>query len=134
MLWSYATTGKRPNNMTLKQLIRAGIDFGHHLTTHHTIEEQIIFPQLGKRMPEFDAKRGDLLGQHKKIHEGLDGLEAYLERVQRGEEDLEAAALKSKMESWGGVLWAHLDDEVRALGAENMRRYWSKEEVMKMRW
>ncbi len=120
--------------MTLKQLVRAGIDFGRHLTAHHGIEERVIFPQLGKRMPEFDPKRGDLLGQHKLIHKGLDGLEAYLDRVQSGEDVLEAATLKEKMESWGGVLWAHLDDEVRALGAENMRKYWSKEEVMNMRW
>lgn len=120
--------------MTLKQLLRAGLDFGDHLTAHHGIEERIVFPALAKRMPEFDPRRGDLVAQHKQIHKGLDGLTAYLESVQSGEASLEAAVLKGKMESWGEVLWAHLDDEVRSLGAENMAKYWTKEEVMNMRW
>lgn len=120
--------------MTLKQLVRAGLDFGEHLTAHHTIEERLMFPVLAKRMPEFDIRRGDLIGQHKKIHKGLDGLQAYLEKVQSGEESLEAGVLKEKMKSWGEVLWEHLDEEVRTLGAENMAKYWTKEEVMQLRW
>jgi hypothetical protein len=31
-------------------------------------------------------------------------------------------------------LWEHLDLEVKMLGAENMRRYWSKDEIMSMNW
>ncbi|KAJ6781147.1 hypothetical protein PWT90_10338 [Aphanocladium album] len=134
MLWLYATTGKRQNGLTLKQLVRAGLDFGEHLTVHHGIEEQHMFPVLAKRMPEFDPRRGDLVQQHKKIHKGLDGLQAYLEGVQQGEVSLEADVLKEKMESWGTVLWEHLDAEVKTLGAENMAKYWTKEEMMTMRW
>ncbi|OAA78524.1 hypothetical protein LEL_05347 [Akanthomyces lecanii RCEF 1005] len=134
LLWSYATTGKRQNGMTLKQLVRAGLDFGEHLTAHHGIEEQHMFPVLSKRMPEFDARRGELVQQHKTIHKGLDGLQAYLEGVQRGDEALEAGALRARMESWGAVLWEHLDKEVETLGAANMARYWTKEEMMRMRW
>lgn len=134
LLWSYATTGKRQNGVTLKQLVRAGLDFGEHLTVHHGIEERLMFPVLAKRMPEFDHRRGDLVLQHRKIHKGLDGLVAYLEGVQRGDEPLEAGVLKEKMESWGEVLWSHLDDEVRTLGAENMAKYWSKDEIVKLRW
>ncbi len=93
-----------------------------------------MFPVLARRMPEFDARRGDLVRQHKTIHAGLDGLQAYLEAVRRGDEALAADALKDKMASWGAVLWAHLDAEVETLGAENMARYWTKEEMMTMRW
>ena len=33
--------------------------------------------------------------------------------------------LKEVMDGFGKVLWAHLDDEVKTLGAENMRKYWT---------
>lgn len=53
----------------------------------------------------------------------------YLSGVRRGERELVMGELKGIMDGFGGVLWAHLDDEVRELGAENMRRFWSVEEV-----
>ncbi|XWW94763.1 hypothetical protein V2A60_002711 [Cordyceps javanica] len=134
LLWTYATTGERRGGLSPAQLVRAGLDFGEHLTAHHGIEERRVFPLLARRMPEFDPRRGDLVRQHAAIHAGLDGLRAYLEGVRRGDEALEAAALRARMESWRAVLWAHLDDEVRTLGAENMARYWTKQEMMSMRW
>jgi hypothetical protein len=30
------------------------------------------------------------------------------------------------------VLWEHLDEEVKTLGADNMRRYWSLDEMKRM--
>jgi len=36
------------------------------------------------------------------------------------------------MESWGEVLWTHLDQEVETLGANNMRKYWTKEEIARI--
>jgi hypothetical protein len=33
------------------------------------------------------------------------------------------------MDTFGEVLWKHLDDEVEELKAENMRKYWSVKEV-----
>jgi hypothetical protein len=62
----------------------------------------------------------------------MDGFEKYLEEVRRGERELELSVLKTKMDSWGTVLWAHLDQEVKTLGAENMRRYWTLEEMRRM--
>ena len=132
LLWDAANARRRPSNLTHKQFLDTGLSFCSSLTMHHGIEEAHIFPVLGKRMPEFDPKRGDLLGQHKQIHAGLDEFEAYLKAVKMGEQDLDWAVLKERMEGWGGVLWEHLDDEVRTLGANNMRKYWSKQEMMKM--
>ncbi|KAK2041003.1 hypothetical protein LZ31DRAFT_597633 [Colletotrichum somersetense] len=134
LLHDAATTGGRPRNMTLKQFIDAGLEFAQHLTAHHRIEEVHVFPMLARRMPEF---RGDgsaeLLRQHKEIHDGLDGFEDYLARCRKGETDLELGVLRDKMDAWGAVLWTHLDQEVATLGAENMRRYWTMEEVRRMR-
>lgn len=129
ILWQACTTGRRPQGMSIKQLLNIGTEFAEHLTIHHSIEETYFFPKLAQRMPEFNPKNGDLVKQHAQIHEGLEGFEKYLNEVKSGERDFELSILKEKMESWGGVLWAHLDDEVRSLGAENMRKFWTLQEI-----
>ncbi|PYI16356.1 hypothetical protein BO99DRAFT_293704, partial [Aspergillus violaceofuscus CBS 115571] len=111
-----------------KALIARGLEFCHHLTMHHTIEERHIFPVLARRMPEF-RRELSLVGQHKVIHRGMDALEAYLEGCRRGERDLERGEVRRLLEGFGAVLFAHLDEEVEALRAENMRRYWSEKEM-----
>ncbi|KAL2829528.1 hypothetical protein BDW59DRAFT_159114 [Aspergillus cavernicola] len=133
ILWDATTNSHRPRSMTLKQFLGEGLRFAEHLEVHHHIEETYIFPFLAKKMPEFQAGRGrraaELLRQHREIHAGLDGFKVYLERCSRGEEELRLEVLREKMEGWREVLWTHLDQEVKTLGAENMRRYWTKEEM-----
>ncbi|PYI27393.1 hypothetical protein BP00DRAFT_300485, partial [Aspergillus indologenus CBS 114.80] len=111
-----------------KALIARGLEFCHHLTMHHTIEERHIFPVLARRMPEF-RRELSLVGQHAVIHRGMEALEAYLEGCRRGERDLERGEVRRLLEGFGAVLFAHLDEEVEALRAENMRRYWSEREM-----
>ncbi len=134
MLYSACTSNKRPSSMSLKQFINAGVQFCSHLTTHHGIEEQYIFPILAAKMPEFKngPNAAELLRQHEEIHKGLDGFEDYLKKCRSGETELDLKTLKLKMDTWGEVLWKHLDQEVRTLGAENMRKYWTLEEMRRM--
>ncbi|KAF9877386.1 hypothetical protein CkaCkLH20_05086 [Colletotrichum karsti] len=132
ILHDAATSGHRPRNMTLKQFIDTGLQFAQHLTAHHGIEERFVFPMLARKMPEFRGGRAELLQQHRQIHKGMDQFEDYLRRCRSRETELELAVLREKMDSWGGVLWTHLDQEVKTLGAENMRRYWTMEEVRNM--
>jgi hemerythrin-like domain-containing protein len=134
MLYSACTNNKRPSSMSLKQFVNAGIQFCNHLSTHHAIEEQHIFPMLATRMPEFKQGKNaaELLRQHKEIHAGLDGFEEYLKKCRDGETELDLRTLKAKMDTWGHVLWKHLDQEVKTLGAENMRKYWSLNEMRRM--
>jgi len=115
--------------MSLRQFIGEGLRFAEYLTAHHGIEERYFFPLLAERMPDFDPENGSLVAQHVQIHAGLDVFEDYLRRCQRREVDFEMPVLKEKMASWGEILWTHLDQEVRTLGAENMRKYWTKEEL-----
>ncbi|TAQ85048.1 hypothetical protein B7494_g6622 [Chlorociboria aeruginascens] len=124
---------RRPNNLTLKQFLNIGIQFCHHLSMHHNIEEQHIFPILAAKMPEFKSGKNaaELLRQHQEIHKGMDLFEEYLEACRSGELDFEFKVLKVKM-LWGDVLWKHLEQEVKTLGAENMRKYWSLEEMRRM--
>ena len=82
-------------------------------------------------MPAF-KKELQLLTQHKEIHNGLDKLEAYVDECKAGTKDLRMDELKEIMDSFGEVLWAHLSDEVEQLSAENMRKYWSLEEVKRL--
>ena len=82
-------------------------------------------------MPAF-RRELELLTQHKQIHAGMDKLQTYLELCKSGEKDLRTEEMKGIMDGFGDVLWAHLDDEVKQLGAENMRKYWTMEDLRRM--
>jgi hemerythrin-like domain-containing protein len=131
VLYTACETQKRPRNMSIKQFLSMGQQFCHHLTVHHTIEEQHIFPVLAQKMPAF-RKELELLTQHKQIHKGLDKFEKYLEECGSGERELRMGEMKEILDTFGTVLWQHLDDEVKQLGAENMRKYWTAEEIRRM--
>lgn len=95
------------------------------------MEETYFFPMLARKMPEF-RRQEHLLEQHKEIHKGLDRFQEYLERCRDGEQELRLNELKEIMDGFGEVLWEHLDDEVATLGAENMRKYWTLQEINAM--
>ena len=82
-------------------------------------------------MPAF-RKELELLEQHKLIHVGVEKLESYVEACKMGEKELRLAEMGEILDSFGEVLWTHLDQEVETLGAENMRKYWSVEEMRRM--
>ncbi|KKA27423.1 hypothetical protein TD95_002023 [Thielaviopsis punctulata] len=135
--WSTMATAcansRLPKTMTQRQFLNIGLRFTGHLAGHHAIEEAHLFPALARRMPEFSKKnQGLLVRQHKAIHRGLDALEGYLHKCLEGSESLDLQKLAGLME-WGDTLFEHLDEEVRLIGAENMRRYWTKEEIMRIR-
>jgi len=134
LLYNACLTNKRPAHLTLKQFLNTGLEFCSHLATHHGIEEQHVFPHLAARMPEFaaGANAAELLRQHEAIHAGMDGFAEYLRACRAGETELELRVLKQKMDSWGEVLWKHLDQEVKTLAPANMRRYWSLEDMRRM--
>ncbi|KAK7908676.1 hypothetical protein PG985_015979 [Apiospora marii] len=117
LLWNAASSGKRPAGMSMRSFILEGLQFLQYLTVHHDIEERHIFPVLAKKMPEFKTGRGngaaELLRQHREIHHGMEGLEKYLTACRSGESDLEMR-------------------EVRTLGAENMRKYWTPDEMKRL--
>ena len=82
-------------------------------------------------MPAF-RKELELLTQHKEIHKGMNLMEAYLDECKSGIKDLQMGELKQIMDSFGSVLWSHLSDEVEQLSGENMRKYWSVDEVKRL--
>ncbi len=82
-------------------------------------------------MPAFQ-KELELLTQHKQIHNGLDKFESYIDDCKAGKRDMRMDELKNIMDSFGTVLWAHLQDEVDQLSVDNMRKYWSLDEVRRL--
>lgn len=147
-LYTACTSNKRPANLSLKQFIDEGLRLIRYLEAHHSIEETYLYPILARKMPQFRVgvhghgsnKKGkgkggggggdcDLLKQHQEIHKGMDVFAEYLRACKNRETELDLAVLKDKMDSWGDVLFKHLDDEVKELEAENMRKYWTIDEV-----
>ena len=133
MLYKGASENQRPAGLSIRGFLQSGLQLCQHLTIHHTIEEQHIFPELAERMPCF-KDNGYLIEQHHQIHEGLEKLEQYLQGCRYGEQELRMDKLKAIMDTFGEVLWKHLDQEVEMLGAENMRKHWSKGEILNMQW
>ncbi|KAF5879706.1 putative neutrophil cytosol factor 2 protein [Botrytis fragariae] len=134
LLKTATTNNQRPRDLSLRQFLQTGLSFLSQLEVHHGIEEQHIFPVLARKMPEFanGKNAAELLRQHREIHKGMDVMQEYLEKCRDGETELSLKVLGEKMDGFGEVLWKHLDQEVETLGAENMRRYWSREEMRRM--
>ncbi|KAL1617067.1 hypothetical protein SLS54_008062 [Diplodia seriata] len=127
-MYEACEANKLPAGMSLGQFFRFGLDFCNGLKGHHGAEERSIFPYLAKKMPAF-RKELELLTQHKQIHAGLDSLTEYLEQCKEGQQEFRMQEMKEIMSGFGTVLWEHLNDEVEQLGAENMRKYWTLEEM-----
>ncbi|KAF6804242.1 hypothetical protein CSOJ01_10329 [Colletotrichum sojae] len=121
-----------PPKMTDEQIVREGLFFCYRLTNHHDIEETMFFPMLARKMPEFSGTDAVLLEQHRQIHHGLEDMQQYLEECRSRKRRFDLPTLKGKMDPWGDVLLLHLDQEVEMLSAENMRRYWTREEMLEM--
>lgn len=130
-LYSACEANKRPASMSIRQFLQVGLQLCQHLTMHHDIEETHIFPVLARKMPAFRHEM-EMKTAHKSIHDGLEKLEPWLEECRSGERELNLRELKVIMDSFGKVLWEHLDEEVKELGAENMRKYWSVAEMQRM--
>lgn len=128
LLHTACASSALPAGMTARQFVAAGQRFAAHLTLHHNIEESTLYPRLARRMAAFQASVG-LLDQHRAIHAGLDVFLAYVDECERGERALDLAALGAIMDGFGDVLWEHMDEEVAALGADEMRKHWTLAEM-----
>ncbi|KAF3121429.1 hypothetical protein TWF703_001919 [Orbilia oligospora] len=119
-------------NQSLRQFLSIAQGFCRMLDAHHNIEESYFFPILAKKMPAFqkhNKEHGEMIAHHRQIHKGLDKFEDYVNACKSGEKDFVASDMLELMESFEKVLWQHLDEEVQQLGAENMRKYWTLEEL-----
>lgn len=143
--------------MTERQYLQEGLGLVRMLEAHHGIEETDLFPKLALKMPEFqsllntgenhemdgkddivpsndktsthDNRTGILVSQHAAIYKGMNEFGTYLRSCYDGSESLNFESLQQQMDTWGNVLWDHLQLEVQVLEAENMRKFWTIEEM-----
>jgi len=120
--------GKKPARMSLGQFLSLANQFCTGLQYHHDLEEAQMFPLLARKMPAFQ-KEYEMPSQHRQIHAGLVQLKRFVEECKSGEQDFRFSEMKRIMDTFGEVLWQHLDEEVQQLGAENMRKYWTLAEM-----
>ncbi|KAI0093066.1 hypothetical protein BDY19DRAFT_406229 [Irpex rosettiformis] len=114
--------------MSTKMYLASAQQLRRHLTMHHTIEEQHIFPVLAQRMPSFREDEAHIKSHHG-IHEGLDKLGILLEKYVADPTTYSPAEIRTCLDSWREVLFNHLDEEVEDLSATNMKKYWKLEEL-----
>lgn len=126
----YAGTAQASRKPSPLALVSLGMQFCQHLKGHHDIEEAYWFPVLGRKMKGFQHG-GFAKEQHKAMHKGLDVLAAYMVECKRGDRELKRAEVREIMDSFGVILWSHMDQEVVELGADNMRKFWTKEEMLR---
>ncbi|KAJ7703144.1 hemerythrin HHE cation binding domain-containing protein [Mycena rosella] len=101
-----------------------------HLTMHHTIEERHIFPILAKRMPQFSTEtEAAHIDSHKGIHTGLDELATLVVKFKTQPSSYSPAEMRACLDGFREVLFSHLDEEVSDLRGENMKKYWTLEEL-----
>ncbi|KAL6302105.1 hypothetical protein BKA93DRAFT_827748 [Sparassis latifolia] len=114
--------------MSLQMYLRTASQLVHHLTLHHTIEEKYLFPVLAKRMPAFEENDVHVRS-HEAIHEGLDKLGALIRKYSSEPSLYSPQEIMACLDGWKEVLFCHLDDEVKDLSAENMKKHWKLEEL-----
>ncbi|KAF9268946.1 hypothetical protein L218DRAFT_892602 [Marasmius fiardii PR-910] len=102
-----------------------------HLTMHHTIEERHVFPMLAIKMKEF-ADDSEHLKSHKGIHEGMDRLQELVKKYKKDPSTYSPEEMRACLDSFRDVLFNHLDQEVADLKGENLKKYWSLEELEEM--
>ncbi|CDO74461.1 hypothetical protein BN946_scf184979.g16 [Trametes cinnabarina] len=113
--------------MSLPMYLRLASQLAKGLTTHHTIEERYLFPMLAKRMDCFKDDEVHLKS-HEAIHHGLDALNALIRKWSQDPTTYKPEEMRACLDSWREVLFNHLDQEVKDLSAENMKKHWTLEE------
>ncbi|KAG6811265.1 hypothetical protein H0H92_008258 [Tricholoma furcatifolium] len=86
------------------------------IESHHTSEEEVVFPFLNQKM-DFSGEKA----QHEVIHTKLDKLLNLVLDAKADPTKFDAAALKDLMTEFKEPLYSHLDEEVEHVSADNLR-------------
>ncbi|TFK86624.1 hypothetical protein K466DRAFT_587073 [Polyporus arcularius HHB13444] len=127
-LYELADGSFTKRGMSLPAYLRMATQLAKGLTVHHTIEERHIFPILAKRMEMFQDNEVHLKS-HEAIHHGVDELTKRVRKWLDEPSTYDPKEMRACLDSWREVLFSHLDQEVKDLSGENMKKYWTLEEV-----
>jgi len=114
--------------MNLTMFLQKSTELQRHLTMHHNIEEEHVFPILATKMPSFREDEQHKTA-HKLIHDGLDALGGYVQRIRAEPSMYSSVDLRAVLDGFREPLMRHLDEEVNDLRGENMKKYWTLEEL-----
>jgi len=129
-LYKLADGSFHEHRMSLPMYLRELDGLKRHLEGHHSIEEQYIFPDLAKRMPEF-AENEKHLQSHAAIHHGLEELGKLTREYRAEPSTYNPEKIRECLDSFRDVLMRHLDEEVTDLRGENLKKYWTLKEVQR---
>ncbi|KAJ7218020.1 hemerythrin/HHE cation-binding motif-containing protein, partial [Mycena pura] len=116
--------------LSLSMYLEMAKRLGSHLTMHHTIEEEHIFPVLAKKMPQFSTETEEgHIDSHKGIHKGLEDLVTLVSKFKKEPSTYSPDAMRKCLDGFRDVLFSHLDQEVSDLRGENLKKYWTLEEL-----
>lgn len=119
--------------LSLSSYLNTAEQMNQHLTMHHTIEEQHVFPFLAQKMPQFAKdKDGAHIRSHKGIHDGLEKLSSLLAKWRKSPSTYSPSEMRSCLDGFREVLFHHLDEEVADLRGENLKKYFTLEEIERL--
>ncbi|WVQ68205.1 uncharacterized protein L199_006412 [Kwoniella botswanensis] len=122
-VYTLADGGFHKEGMTLPRFLREAQQLYTHLDMHHRI------PQF----KEGARESGEHLKKHKGIHDGLEKYDAFLRNSLENQSEYNPTKLREIMDGFKEVLFTHLDEEVKDLGAESMKKAgWTLDEIRRI--
>ncbi|KAG6832593.1 hypothetical protein H0H92_014429 [Tricholoma furcatifolium] len=127
---AFADGSFNKRGLSLPRYLDTVVAFNSHLHAHHTIEERFVFPILAKKIPKFahDAQDGHVRS-HQAIHDALQSLLALVTKWRMDPASYSPAEMTEALEGLAGVLFEHLDQEVEDLRGDNLKPYFTLEEI-----
>ncbi|RGP74487.1 hypothetical protein FLONG3_6046 [Fusarium longipes] len=88
--------------------------WSEEVLTHHKVEETLIFPEIN-RIAEVPGLMDANIEEHHLFHVGLDEFRAYVDKLRKGEDELDGRKLNGIIDSFMPVLRDHLENEIDTL-------------------
>jgi hypothetical protein len=107
--------------MSLAGFLYHALRVSRSLDGHHRIEEAHIFPILAAKHPAFRPGAGHIQS-HRDIHDGLERYNKYIDQAMRDPSKYNSLQFRAVMDSFHQPLYDHLDQEVRDLEPESLKR------------
>jgi len=100
------------------------LDVIHH---HHSLEETFYFPALEEKLGK-GALSGNIQ-QHKEFIPGLEALEEWCKKVQKGEVKYDSKVFLGMVEAFSDTMIVHLNDEIPTLNSEVIKANFTEAEL-----
>ncbi|KAJ3515254.1 hypothetical protein NLJ89_g1879 [Agrocybe chaxingu] len=131
-LYTLADGSFTSRGLSLAHYLETAKTMNRHLKMHHTIEERYVFPILGKKMPQFAKENEDVTQSPPSYNApilGLVKLEKLVDKWIDEPSTYSPKEMRDCLDSFRDVLFHHLDEEVEDIRGENLKKYFTLQEV-----